>query len=95
MTKIIKIRTNESGDENPFLGVIFILDHEYEWHFMEKCHKKKLVISVKVVFEVIRPQIGGILGHLRSKSEHFQNRLYTKIGLVIEKKWISGSSENI
>ena len=28
MTKIVKIRTAKLGDENPFLGVIFIVDLE-------------------------------------------------------------------
>ena len=30
MTKMVKIRTDELGDENPFLGVIFIGDLEYD-----------------------------------------------------------------
>ena len=31
MTKIVKIRNEELGDENPFLGVIFIVDLEYDF----------------------------------------------------------------
>ena len=45
MTKIVKIRKEELGDENPFLGVIFIVDLEYDlknWFISWKYHKNDL-----------------------------------------------------
>ena len=45
MTKIIKIRTDELGDKNPFLGVILIVDLEYDlknWFISWKYHKNDL-----------------------------------------------------
>ena len=42
MTKIVKIRTDELGDENPFLEVIFVVDLEYDLKNITKYHKNDL-----------------------------------------------------
>ena len=48
---------------------------------------KKLVISVKVVFEVIRPLIGGILSHFKPRQIKYQNEA---LGPVIKEKGCRG-----